>query len=40
LPIGLQIIAAVGADDLVLRASRAYELIRPLTFPDLALTIL
>jgi aspartyl-tRNA(Asn)/glutamyl-tRNA(Gln) amidotransferase subunit A len=29
LPIGLQIVGAVGADDLVLRASRAFEAARP-----------
>ena len=29
LPIGLQIVAAIGADDLVLRASRAFETARP-----------
>jgi aspartyl-tRNA(Asn)/glutamyl-tRNA(Gln) amidotransferase subunit A len=34
LPIGLQIVAAVGADDLVLRASRAYEATRQWTFPE------
>jgi aspartyl-tRNA(Asn)/glutamyl-tRNA(Gln) amidotransferase subunit A len=34
LPIGLQIVGAIGADDLVLRASRAFEAARP--FPALA----
>ena len=34
LPIGLQIVGAIGADDLVLRASRAFEAARP--FPVLA----
>jgi aspartyl-tRNA(Asn)/glutamyl-tRNA(Gln) amidotransferase subunit A len=29
LPIGLQIVGAIGADDLVLRASRAFEAARP-----------
>jgi aspartyl-tRNA(Asn)/glutamyl-tRNA(Gln) amidotransferase subunit A len=29
LPVGLQIVGALGADDLVLRASRAYETTRP-----------
>ena len=33
LPIGLQIVGAIGADDLVLRASRAFERVRP--FPAL-----
>jgi aspartyl-tRNA(Asn)/glutamyl-tRNA(Gln) amidotransferase subunit A len=33
LPMGLQIIGAVGADDLVLRASRAFEAAQP--FPTL-----
>jgi aspartyl-tRNA(Asn)/glutamyl-tRNA(Gln) amidotransferase subunit A len=30
LPIGLQIVGAIGADDLVLRASRAFEAARPI----------
>ena len=29
LPIGLQIVGAIGADDLVLRASRAFEAAKP-----------
>ena len=29
LPIGLQIVAAIGKDDLVLRASRAFEAVKP-----------
>jgi aspartyl-tRNA(Asn)/glutamyl-tRNA(Gln) amidotransferase subunit A len=29
LPIGLQIVGAIGADALVLRASRAFEIARP-----------
>jgi aspartyl-tRNA(Asn)/glutamyl-tRNA(Gln) amidotransferase subunit A len=29
LPIGLQIVGAIGADDLVLRASRTFEEARP-----------
>jgi aspartyl-tRNA(Asn)/glutamyl-tRNA(Gln) amidotransferase subunit A len=34
LPIGLQIVGALGADALVLRASRAFESARPFGFLD------
>lgn len=34
LPVGLQIIGPLYADDLVLRACRAFEAIRPFTFPS------
>jgi len=29
LPVGLQLVGAIGRDDLVLRASRAYEAVAP-----------